>query len=401
MRILVLSPKCIWPLTGGAEIRNFNLLRETAKHHEVYYLSFLFQPSDRENLESLRPCCKKVVGIDLPRPRWKKAANMVRSLFSTRPFVLFEYDRTEMAQALRKMIETEKIDVVHVHNLHMVQYAPHKGRAAFVYDTHNLDHILWERFAKVQKNPLARRFARLQCRKFIHWQRWAAKQSEKVITLSEQEREEYLRLAPGADVVTVPNGADLDYFQPRTIEPEPFSIIYYANFGWPPQDDAALYFHKDIFPLVRAQHPQAKLYLVGKTPPAAIRQLASQNVEVTGYVPDIRDYIARATVVVMPLRVGAGTKHRIFQALAMKKALVTTSVGAEGIALKHGETALIADDPAEFAAHVNQLLINSDLRTKLGENGHQLIVERYDWRAIYLVLDQAFRIAAAKRSLQL
>ena len=398
MRILVLSPKCIWPLTGGAEIRNVNLVRETAKYHEVYYLSFLSQPSDRENLEALRPYCKKVVGIDLPRPRWKKAINMVRSLFSTRPFVLFEYDHPEMVQALHTIIEEEEIDVVHVHNLHMIQYATDKCRAAFVYDTHNLDHVLWERFAKVQRNPLVRLFAKLQCKKFIYWQRWAAEKSAKIITLSDQEREEYLRLAPGADVVTVPNGADLNYFKPRNIEPEPFSIIYYANFGWPPQDDAALYFHHDIFPLIYAMHPQVRLYLVGKTPPHAIRQLAAANVEVTGYVPDIRNYIARAAVVVMPLRVGAGTKHRIFQALAMQKALVTTSVGAEGIALENFETALITDEPKQFSIYVSELLINHGLRTKLGKKGRQLVVERYDWRAIYLVLDRAFQDAATKHS---
>jgi glycosyltransferase involved in cell wall biosynthesis len=397
MRVLVLSPKCIWPLTGGAETRNFNLLRQTAKHHDVYYLSFLFSPEERDHLTALQPYCKKVAGIDLPRPAWRKALNAARSCFTTRPYVLYEYLRREMADALREMIAKENIDVVHAHNLHMVQYAPLKNGAAFVYDTHNLDHVLWERFSKIQTNPAKRAFARSQCQKFIHWQQFAAEHSEKIVTLSDGEREEYLRMAPEADLVTVTNGADVEFFQPRDETPELNSIIYFANFEWRPQSDAGIYFHDKILPLVRKKIPGAKLYLVGNKPPEDVRRLASTGVVVTGFVEDIRDYIARAAVVVIPLRVGAGTKHRIFQALAMRKALVTTSVGAEGIALKHGETAMITDDPQQFADYTVQLLNDAPMRARLGENGRKLVLERYDWRSIYLTLDQAFHDAVGKR----
>ncbi len=396
MRVLVLSPKCIWPLTGGAEIRNFNLLRETARRHDVYYLSFLFSPEERDHLTALQPYCKKVIGIDLPRPAWRKVLNVARSCFTTRPYVLYEYSQREMAHALQEMIAREKIDVVHAHNLHMAQYAPLKNGAAFVYDTHNLDHVLWERFSKIQTNLAKRVFARSQCHKFIHWQRIAAAHSEKIVTLSDQEREEYLRMAPDADIVTVPNGADIEFFQPRDVTPEPNSIIYFANFEWKPQSDAGIYFYNEILPLVRRKLPGAKLYLVGNKPPEVVRRLASTDVVVTGYVEDIREYIARAAVVVIPLRVGAGTKHRIFQALAMGKALVTTSVGAEGIHLKHGETAMITDDPQQFADYTVQLLNDAQMRARLGENGRKLVVERYDWRAIYPTLDQAFHDAVKK-----
>ncbi len=397
MRVLVLSPKCIWPLTGGAEIRNFNLLRETAKLHDVYYLSFLFSPEERDHLAALQSYCKKVIGIDLPRPAWRKALNAARSCVTTRPYVLYEYIRREMADALQEMIAREQIDVVHGHNLHMAQYAPLKNGAAFVYDTHNLDHVLWERFSRIQTNPARRAFARSQCHKFIHWQRFAAAHSEKIVTLSDQEREEYLRMAPDADVVTVPNGADIEFFQPRDDASEPHSIIYFANFEWKPQSDAGIYFHNEILPLVRKKIPNAKLYLVGNKPPEEVRRLASTNVVVTGFVEDIHEYIARAAVVVIPLRVGAGTKHRIFQALAMGKALVTTSVGAEGIPLKHGETAMITDDPQQFADYTVQLLNDAQMRSRLGENGRKLVLERYDWRSIYPTLDQAFHDAVRKR----
>ncbi len=397
MRVLVLTAKAIWPLLGGAEIRNFNLMKETSKYHEVYLLSFLLGRNDRDNFSGLQPYCKKVIGIDLVRPKWKRMYKAATSLSGSRPFIISEYHRREMAQTLARVIEEENIDVVHAHFLHVGQYAAHKGRAAFVYDAHNLEHVLWGRFSKIQTNPLMRSFARKQLPKFVAWQQKVARLSEKIVTLSDDDKEEYLRIAPYADITTVPNGADIEFFQPLDMEIEENSIIYFANFGWPPQDDAALYFHNDVLPLVRKEVPGAKLYLVGKTPPGAIRNLACENVVVTGFVEDIREYIQRAAVVVLPLRVGAGTKHRVFQSLAMQKPLVTTSVGAEGIALEHGKTALITDDTAQLARHTIELLKDGDLRRRMGEAGRKLVVENYDWRSNYRILESVFQEAVEKK----
>lgn len=397
MRVLVLMPKLCWPLTGGAEIRNFNLLRETAQRHEVHLLSFLFQPTDREHFPALAPFCKTVTGLDLPRPLPRKLLNALRGLTTATPFILREYLRPEMDAAIRRIVAKQHIDLIHAHFLHVGQYYAAKGAAAFVYDPHNLEHKLWERFAAIQPNPALRLFSRTQIPKFITAQQAVARHAEKIVTLSDADRVEYLRIAPSADVTTVPNGADVEFFQPRATAVEPDSIIYFGNFGWPPQDDGALYFHDAILPLVRHQCPDAKLYLVGKTPSEPIRRLASASVVVTGFVPDIRDYIAKAAVVVMPLRVGAGTKHRIFQSLAMEKALISTTVGAEGIALQHNENALIADDPRSFADGTVRLLQDAALRQRLGASGRRLVLAHHDWRAIAHTLDEVFHQAVAKR----
>ena len=398
MRVLVLTAKAIWPLLGGAEIRNFSLLKETSKHHEVYLLSFLLDGHGRDHFHDLEPYCRKIVGIDLVRPRWKRLATAAGSLAGSRPFIISEYRRPEMARAVERIVREENIDVIHAHFLHVGQYAAHKGRAAFVYDAHNVEHVLWRRFGSVHANPALRAFARLQIPRFIRCQQQVAAMSEKIVTLSDGDREEFLRIAPQADVTTVPNGADIEYFRPLDHPPtEENSVVYFANFGWPPQDDAALYFHDEILPRVRRHIPGVTLTLAGKTPPEAIRRLASDRVVVTGQVPDIREYIQRAAVVVLPLRVGAGTKHRVFQALAMEKPLVTTSVGAEGIALEHGRTAMITDDPEQFAAYTVALLRDPALRRALGKAGRELVVSHYDWRANYARLDAVFHEAVAKR----
>lgn len=398
MRILVLTAKAIWPLHGGAEIRNFSLLKEASRHHEIVSLSFL-QPGEREgHVNALAPYCRRIETVELPRrPRARRAARAIGSWAGgSRPLVLAEYLSRSMRETLARLVREENIDVIHAHCLHVGQYVEDDPGTAFVYDAHNLEHILWNRFAKVQ-SPLMRAFVKGQIPKFVAWERRVGERSDKVVMLSEDDRVEFLKVAPGSDITTVPNGADVEYFQPRTDPVEENSIIYFANFGWPPQDDAAIYLHGDILPLVRREIPSAQLYLVGRNPPAAIQRLAGDGVTVTGMVPDIREYIQRAAVVALPLRIGSGQKHRVFQSLAMEKPVVTTSVGAEGIALEHDVHALLSDDPAVIARHIVDLLRDPARRARIGRSGRTLVLDRYEWAANYRVLDRVFEDAVRKR----
>jgi polysaccharide biosynthesis protein PslH len=398
VRILTLISKFPWPLTDGAVIRDFNLLREAAKRHDVSLLCFLFKPGDREHYEALRPYCKKIVGIDLVRPKWRTLANAAQSLVTTDPFITREYWRPEMAHAIEMFVQEEHIDVIHSHFLHMSQYVGHKQSAAFVHDAHNLEHVLWQRMERTTSNPLKKVFIRSQYGRLVRLQQEVARTSEKCVVLSDEDRAEYRRICPEADVTTVPNGADVDYWTPSEADTsEPSSILYFGNLSWPPQADAAIYFHDKILPLVRQRVPDVKFCIAGQNPPDAVKALASDRVSVTGFVPDMREYIARASVVVMPLRAGAGTKHRVFQALCMKKPVVCTAVAAEGIALTDGETAMLADDPETFARVTVSLLQDAALRRKLGEQGRQLVLDRYDWRAIYERLEETFQEAVRKR----
>jgi sugar transferase (PEP-CTERM/EpsH1 system associated) len=399
VRILTLISKFPWPLTDGAVIRDFNLLREAAKRHEVSLLCFLFKPSDREQYGALEPFCRKIVGIDLVRPKWRSVANAAKSLVTPDPFIIREYWRPEMARALEQFVDEERIDVVHSHFLHMSQYVGSKRSAAFVHDAHNLEHVLWQRMERTTGNPLKKTFIRSQYSKLVRLQQDVARASEKCVVLSDEDRAEYRRICPEADVMTVPNGADVEYWTPRDNAngTEPASILYFGNLSWPPQADAAVFFHDKILPLVRQSVPDVKFYIAGQNPPDTVKALASQRVIVTGFVPDMREYVARAAVVVMPLRAGAGTKHRVFQALCMKKPVVCTAVAAEGIALTHGETAMLADDPETFAKATVSLLQDAALRQRLGERGRQLVLDRYDWRAIYERLEEAFQGAVRKR----
>ncbi len=312
-RILTLISKFPWPLTDGAVIRDFSLLREAATRHDVSLLCFLFEPTDRERFDAVRPYCQKIVGIDLVRPKWRTLANAAQSLVTADPFIIREYWRTEMACALEKFVDEERIDVVHSHFLHMSQYVGHKRSAAFVHDAHNLEHILWQRMERTTTNPFKKAFIRSQYGKLIRLQQDVARASEKCVVLSDEDRAEYQRICPEADVTTVPNGADVEYWTPSDTNGavEPSSILYFGNLSWPPQADAAVYFHDKILPLVRQRVPGVTFYIAGQNPPETVKALAGDGVIVTGFVPDMREYVARAAVVVMPLAPGQDEAPRV------------------------------------------------------------------------------------------
>lgn len=398
MNVLVLTSRFIWPLTDGGAIRDYNLLRETSRRHDVHLLCFLASPKDRGNFGELEPFCKSITGVELRRPRISSAANAVLGTAGARPFIMREYWRPAMAEAIERAVAEKRIDVVHAHFLHMGQYAASKGRAGFVLDAHNVEHVLWKRLAHNLRNPFKRSFAVIQSEKLVAWERAVAAATDVTVTLSDEDRAEYERVAPGAAVVTVPNGADLEYWRPSPDPIEPGSIIYFGNLGWLPQADAVIAFVNETFPRVVERIPNAKLYIVGNAPPPSIWNLANERIVVTGYVDDIREYIGRAAVVVMPLRIGAGTKHRILQALAMKKAIVASPVAAEGMDLAHGVNVMIADGAEAFARQTVELLTNHRLRETLGENGLKLMLEKYSWTRIYRGLDAAFERAVSRRA---
>jgi sugar transferase (PEP-CTERM/EpsH1 system associated) len=397
MRILVLTPQFPWPLTGGGHVRNFNLLFQTAKHHEVTLLSFLFPDTTPEDMEEMRKHCAHVEGVRIPLGMVPMVRATLRSLLTPHPMITSKYDIPEMHAALKRLTRERSIDIIHAHFLHVGQYSGSKTTAAFVYDAHNLDHRLWQRFVRHTQNPFKRLAGRREIGKLEWIQRRIAGEAEKIVTLSPEDQVEYQRLAPEADVSVVPNGADLEYYAPRPDEPEPGSIIYTGRMNWPPNVDAATYFAREIFPLVREREKQARFYIVGYEPPRSVRELEGEGVIVTGTVPDVRDYLARAMVFVAPIRIGAGTKHKILHALSMKKPLVVTPIAAEGMGLIHNETALVAETPRAFADSVVRLFHDPELYERLIRNGRRFVEEHHDWSAIYRRLEQVYGEANEKR----
>ena len=211
------------------------------------------------------------------------------------------------------------------------------------------------------------------------------------VGVSAQDRERLVALCPGMAVEVVSNGVDLDYFKPGDAEDE-MSLVFTGSMDWHPNEDAVLYFCHHVLPLIRTEFPEIKFCIVGSNPSERVLGLQRlEGVVVTGSVEDVRPYISNAAVYVVPLRVGGGTRLKILQALAMRKAVVSTSIGCEGLDLQPEEHLLVADEPQQFAESTIRLVRDRSLRNRLSESGGALVREKYSWDVIVETLDLAYR----------
>jgi glycosyltransferase involved in cell wall biosynthesis len=262
------------------------------------------------------------------------------------------------------------------------------GGVPTVLDLHNVEYEVLVRAAGAPGVGAVRRvYSQAEAVKFRRdeprlWRRFTA-----LLTTSERDRQQVLAHAPGLQVTVVPNGVDTAFFHPAPPDyvrtgAEP-TVVFTGMMAYYPNQDGVLYFAEQIWPLVRREIPAARFIVVGTDPPPAIRALAEgdNGITVTGAVPDVRPYVWEADLCVVPLRIGGGTRLKIVEALAMEKAIVSTTIGCEGIDVTPGKTLAVADTPATFAAATVELLRSPKRRVTLGQAGRALALARYDWTA--------------------
>jgi glycosyltransferase involved in cell wall biosynthesis len=253
------------------------------------------------------------------------------------------------------------------------------------------------RFYQQAGNPVTRAY---------HWyQYWLLRRDElascavgdALLATSARDMEVFRKDLPGQSIHVVPNGVDLDYFAPPDVEQKPMSMVFCGLMNYAPNDEGMVFFLDQVLPLIQREVPEATLTVVGSGPSRALLRRASDKVTVTGYVKDVRPEVARGQVYVVPLLVGGGTRLKALEAMAMRKAIVTTSVGCEGIDLVHGESALFADTPEGLAAAVIRLFRDPALRDRLAGRAAALAAEKYGWRSIGERLDGIATAVVARR----
>jgi glycosyltransferase involved in cell wall biosynthesis len=224
-----------------------------------------------------------------------------------------------------------------------------------------------------------------------------------VLTVSDNNGDFYARRVDARKISVIPTGVDLKYFRPSSDAEEPNFLVFTGSMDWLPNEDAVMYFVNQILPRVHSHIPKARLLVVGRRPSERLRALANRNdaLEITGQVADIRPYVQRASVCIVPLRVGGGTRLKIFEAMAMGKAIVSSSVGAEGLPVNDGDNIILANDPEEFAGRVVELLRGQEARRRLGQAARQLVEQNYSWSSVSEHFDAVLaRVARQRRDAQ-
>jgi glycosyltransferase involved in cell wall biosynthesis len=260
-----------------------------------------------------------------------------------------------------------------------------------ILDEHNVEHRLLERIWRHERDPLRRIYAYVQARKFRRDELAACRHVDAVLTTSLDDRDLLTPDVDGTPVRVVPNGVDTDFFRPGGGQEDPVGLLFTGAMNYAPNADAVLHFCTEILPTIHASIPETSLAVVGRNPPDRIQSLGTDRIAITGTVRDVRPWMARAAVFVVPLRVGGGTRLKILEALACGRAVVSTSLGCEGLDVTNGDDILVADTPTAFADAVVRCLRDPELRRRLGGRGRALVERRYRWDAIGHDLSDFYR----------
>jgi glycosyltransferase involved in cell wall biosynthesis len=397
MNILFLSTRSPYPLISGHSLRTYHILKGAAQKHNVTLVTFVQLPEHElkeEHLKHLRSFCKAVYPFRIPvdLSRLKFAVSLFLNIFSPLPFVAKKYDVPAVRQKIREILKTENIDLVHVDMLPLRVYINEFEKLPKILVNHNVESIRLYRWSQVESNPVKKAYLGMQYPKLKAFERSAMEKFDCCVVVSEKDKELLRGMGVQNNIVVVPNGTDTTFFKPMGREKIENSVLWFGHMDVHTNKDAVLYFWREIFPLLQKQYPQVRMTFVGTAPPKEIADAAKRNshVVVTGFVDDIRPYVDEASVVVMPIRIGGGTRLKILDSMAKGKAIVSTSVGSEGLKVTDGENILIADEPEDFVKKVIRLLIDDRLRQQISENAVNL-AKGYDWNHIYEIQEQIYQ----------
>jgi len=402
VRVLFLSQIVPYPPHGGVLQRGYHILRELGAMVRVHLLAFVHPDQlptralREESQQALSQFCERVEYFPLwaKRSRAHRAVALGLSACSTRPFSVVAHRSAAFQRAVTESLRVGGYDLVHVDTLALAQFLGSAPRIPTVLTHHNVESLLMERRAEVERRAMPRRFLQHDARKLRAFESVAAHLVDVNVMVSSNDERSLRGMVPAARTAVVPNGVDIGYFTPDGAAEAP-ALIYTGGMNMFANRDAVLFFLREVWPLVTAEDPEVRFYAVGQDPPPALREMAARDprVVVTGYVPDIRPLVRQAAVYVVPLRVGGGTRLKVLDAMAMGKAMVSTTIGCEGIEAQPDEHLIVADAPATFARATLKLLGDRHARCRLGHAARRLVETRYSWPVIIEHLLDAYRQA--------
>jgi sugar transferase (PEP-CTERM/EpsH1 system associated) len=397
MKVLWVKSGGLMPPDTGGKIRSLSIARELARLHEVTLFTFYPRVENDEN-PSLRSVFHDAVCLPIDLPERQSASDYLdyaANLLTRRPYQMSKYCRPEVAEQLNAYLQKNHFDAIICDFLLTAGVIPWENKIPTIIFTHNVEATIWRRHFEVSTNPFWKVMSWREFKTMERAERLYLEKADHVLTVSEADKNDFAKFLDPRKITVIPTGVDTDYFKPQSGPTNAGSMVFTGSMDWLPNDDAIAYFAEAIMPLIRKQVPEAKLWVVGRRPTQRLKQLAERDgsIRVTGGVEDIRPYVRDCAVYVVPLRIGGGTRIKIFEAMGMGKAVVSTTIGAEGLPVEDGTHIRLADDPESFARETITLLQDTAAASALGQNARKLVEENYGWQSVTRVLDDVLRRA--------
>jgi sugar transferase (PEP-CTERM/EpsH1 system associated) len=406
MHLLFLTPQVPYPPRQGTSIRNYHLLAHLAQRHTIDLLTFL-APGDELLPESpLYRHCRRISTV--PQPIRSTATRLADLFTSPLPDMALRLEAPAMHQLVQSWLDDTTYDIIQIEGIELAQYARQvdPSQSAVIFDNHNCEYLLQQRNAltdlRIPRRWHAAAYSLIQWAKLRRYEAKVCRAANAVVAVSRPDRAALQRIAPQATIHVAPNGIDLNAYASQQNEVPPgetikerFTLLFTGKMDYRPNIDAVLWFAERVLPQIVAAAPEVHFQIVGMNPHSRLDALRDHpHIEITGSVPDVTPYLQAADVYVIPMRVGGGTRFKALEAMAASKAIVSTTLGVEGIGVQPEREMLIADSPTEFAGAILRLLTDQRagalLSQRLGQAAHDFVGANYTWEKIVPIFDRLY-----------
>jgi len=420
MRILWVKADKLLPVQNGGNIRTYHVLRYLSARHELTFYSYYGGTPDPDYERSLQQQVPGAVAVCTGKRELSGAARGVdylAHLSAQPPYAVSRFAHAKVQKQLQTWFRERRFDVAVCDFLDAAVNFPGSLSIPSVLFQHNVESEIWRRHAVTAGNPAKKMMYRMEFRKMLRYERAAVCKFQHVIAVSENDRSLMTRWVDGDRVTVVPTGVDLAHYRPDPASSDPDSdptsdanpldasaplVTFVGAMDWEPNVDGVEYFCSEVWPSIKAEVPQARFRIVGRNPHSRVQKWAANaidhSIEVTGRVTSVVEHLRQSAVIIVPLRIGGGTRLKIYEAMATAKAVVSTTIGAEGLDVHHGRDIILADDPGSFAQAVIMLLRDRELRRRY-EKAAVETAARYDWPAIGERFSEVLQSVAEKKSL--
>ncbi|MDP2632354.1 MAG: glycosyltransferase family 4 protein [Candidatus Curtissbacteria bacterium] len=391
MKILMITPYLPYPLVSGGQIRTYNLLKNLSTKHKITLASFIRNTDEGKYIKDLSPYCEKVITFKR-RKAWSPI-NVLLSALTPFPFLVCIYFDIRVRAQIKKELEKEKYDLIHAETFYVMPNIPGTDVPIFLVEQ-VIEYLVYQRF--VEGLPkwmfLIKPFLFLDVIKIKWWEKYYWKKAKRLAAMSQDDRDFIQNLEPKLKIDVVANGVDIDYFEKtKKKKPQNPTVLFVGQFKWLPNRDATKFLVEEIWPKIKGEIKNAKLWIVGRNPPKDILNFASDNIRVDGGVEDIRLAYGTSDVLLAPIRNGRGTKYKILEAMATRTPIVATKLAVEGINATNGKQALVAQTAEGLAVNTVKVLKDPKLGESLANHAYELVKKDYNWGKISDQLDKVYK----------
>lgn len=397
MKILMLVPFLPNISTSGGQTRWYNILKYLSKDHKITLYSLIKDDSEKKFIPPLEKYCQKVQVFKRPESPWT-IRNLLLTALTWYPLLVVRNFSLGERKALGKELRMEKYDLIHAETFYVMPHLPETKVPTMLVEQ-TIEYLVYKHYVDNKVPLILKPFFMIDVLKLRFWERYYWKKANKLVAVSGADKKIMEKEIPGINVEIIPNGIDASYFAEKKLKKKtPPRVLFVGNFKWLQNVEAVDILIDKIWPKVIKKVPQACLWIVGRSIPARIHDLAKEkdDIEVTQDIPDIREAYKKASVMAAPLKGPGGTRLKILEALASGLPVVSTSIGVAGLNLSPDKHALIADSERDLAKEIIRLLSNPNLAKKMGEEGQRFAAKNYDWKSIVKLHDRIYKMVLEK-----